>query len=316
MVRLRERRIQDLLADHPGDIVLAIAEMIAAMRASLPTWEGAASPVGIGVPAIVREDGSLRRGLRSGIPGGTALRERLSQYLGAEVVVDNDASLAALGEALFGAGQGERHIALLTLGTNIGMGVVVDGRVYRGARGAAGEIGTVPVRLAPSESLRWEVIGARRRRDPHGSRPAQGYVWLEELYGGEALMDTWRARSLAGAGQDAASTGRVLQLAAAGDLVAGELVREAVDGWALAIATTGNVLDPGIVLIAGGMAADIGPHLDSLRRAVEGLMPGRSPRIDIASLGPLAGLMGAAAAARAASVTAPSGPGPGRREGA
>ena len=158
VARLAERRIQDLLVEHPDDIVVAIAEMIAAMKALLPAGAAAAGPVGIGVPAIVSEDGSLRVGLRSGIPGGPALRQRLSQHLGTEVVVDNDASLAALGEAIFGAGQGERHIALLTLGTNIGMGVVVDERVYRGARGAAGEIGTVPVWLAPSDALRWELI--------------------------------------------------------------------------------------------------------------------------------------------------------------
>ena len=137
----------------------------------------------------------------------------------------------------------------------------------------------------------------------------------------------WRARSHPNAGPGAASTGRVLQLAAAGDPVADELVQEAVRGWALAIATTANVLDPGIVLIAGGMAADLGPHLENLRAAVEGLMPGRSPRIGIASLGPLAGLIGAAAAARAGSgaarpkrsvpsgPAASSGPGPGQREG-
>jgi len=297
VLRVNERRLADLLLDYPGDVVSAIGEMISAVRAASPDVDQ--GPIGIGVPAIVREDGSLRVALSSGIPGGSVLRDRLTERLASEVVVDNDASLAALGEALYGAGQGEHHVALLTLGTNIGMGVVIDGRVYRGARGAAGEIGTVPLRLGPTEADRWQLVRARRQQVPQSAWPTDGYVWLEELYGGQALLDLWKKRSAAGNRDQVRTTERVLALAAAGDRVAADLVHEAVDGWAAAIATVGNVLDPGIVLIAGGIAADLGPHLESIRQAVGALMPGRAPRVEIAALGPLAGLIGAGAAARA-----------------
>ena len=104
-------------------------------------------PIGVGVPAIVLEGGSLRVNLSSGLPAGSTLRDSLSRRFATDVLVDNDASLAALGELLYGAGTGESSLALLTLGTNIGMGIVVDGRIYRGAHGAAGEIGMVPLRL-------------------------------------------------------------------------------------------------------------------------------------------------------------------------
>lgn len=297
---LVEHLIPDLLARYPGDIVDAVAELIASVRASAPAGDARSSPIGVGVPAIVREDGSLRVGLISGIPGGSALRDRLSERFATEVVVDNDASLAAFGEALYGAGQGESNLVLLTLGTNIGMGIVVDGRIYRGARGGAGEIGTVPVRLGPSEVLRWAVVEAARRDNPQSSPPTDGYVWLEELYGGQALADTWRVLTDARVDDRASPAPRVLQLADAGDTVAGDLVPQAIEGWALGIATTAAILDPGIVLIGGGIAADIRPHLSDLRQAVQGLMPGRAPRVEIAALGPKAGLIGAAAAARLA----------------
>ena len=300
VVRMVERGIPDLLAQYPGDIVLAVTELMAEMRASSPDREDAPSPIGVGVPAIVREDGSLRVGLSSGIPGGSTLRDRLSQRFATEVFVDNDASLAALGEVIYGAGAGQRDLVLLTLGSNIGMGIVADGRIYRGARGGAGEIGTVPLRLGSHETARWEVVDALRRTSPASSRPADGYVWLEELYGGQALASMWRLRAPGGTAEGSPGTPRVLPLAAAGDPVARELVSQAIDGWALAIATTSGIIDPAMVLIGGGIAADIGPHLGPLRQAVEGLMPGRAPHVEIATLGPLAGLIGAAARARLA----------------
>jgi len=299
VVHVVERRIPDLLAAHGGDMVLAVAEALAEVQASMEDDHQSVpdrhEPIGVGVPAIVLEGGSLRVGLSSGLPAGTTLRDRLSERFQAEVVIDNDASLAALGELVYGAGTGERSLALLTLGTNIGMGIVVDGRVYRGAHGAAGEIGTVPLRLGPSP--RWELI-EKRRLVGGQSVPPPGYVWLEEIYGGQALADAWSVAASGGPPGGSLSMPRALQRATAGDEVAREIVAEALQGWALAIATTCNVLDPNIVLLGGGMAADLGPYLDQLRQVAEGLMPGRPPRIEIATLGPWAGLIGAAAAAR------------------
>ena len=300
VTHLVERRIPDLHAAYGGDMVLALAEVLAAVQASAaqgqaPVPGRLAGPIGVGVPAIVLEGGSLRVSLSSGLPAGTVLRDRLSERFATRVVVDNDASLAALGELLYGAGIGESSLALLTLGTNIGMGIVVDGSIYRGARGAAGEIGTVPLRLGASP--RWDLIEERRRGSDQPP-PPDGYAWLEEVYGGQALGDAWRVAASAGASDNSLSMPRALQLATAGDEVARGIVAEAVQGWALAISTTCGVLDPSVVLLGGGMAADLAPYLDQLRDVVESFMPGRAPRIEMATLGPWAGLIGAAAAAR------------------
>jgi len=99
---------------------------------------------------------------------------------------------------------------------------------------------------------------------------------------------------------------RALQLATAGDETAKGIVAEALQGWALAISTTCGVLDPSLVLLGGGMVADLAPYLDRLRDVVEAFMPGRAPRIEMATLGPWAGLIGAAAAARLSGTNARS----------
>jgi predicted NBD/HSP70 family sugar kinase len=300
VIHIVEQPIPALLRSFGGDMVLAVAEVLAEVGASTPAYDlvsraGAVGPIGVGVPAIVLEDGSLWIGLSSGLPAGTTLRDYLSERFGTHVVVDNDAGLAALGELVYGAGAGEKSLALLTLGTNVGMGIVVDGRIYRGAHGAAGEIGTVPLPIGVSR--RRDLI-EKRRRSSDQPPPPDGYAWLEEVYGGQALADAWRMAASAGTASASLSMPRALQLATGGDEAAKEIVDDAVEGWALAIATTCAVLDPGVVLLSGGMAADLGPYLDQLRHALEGFMPGRPPRIEIAALGPSAGLIGAAAAAR------------------
>ena len=138
LVYLVERRIPDLLAAYDGDMVLAVGEVLVEAQASMgedgaPSPVGPVGPIGVGVPAIVLEGGSLRVSLSSGLPAGSTLRDSLSRRFATDVLVDNDASLAALGELVYGAGTGESSLALLTLGTNIGMGIVVDGRIYRAA---------------------------------------------------------------------------------------------------------------------------------------------------------------------------------------
>jgi glucokinase len=324
---LVERDVAALGREHGGDLISGIAALLAAVRneaeqrlAAARDGAGAGAPllratVGIGVPAIVRADGSLRAELPFGLPAGTELRDRLRSELGTEVVVDNDASLAALGEAHHGAGGGEPTVVLVTLGTNIGMGVVVDGEIYRGVHGAAGELGTVALPLASFEVARWRQVHDRRRRSS-AAPPADGYALLEELYGGQALSEAWfdAARQAEATGSDVvpgtSAGARVLALATAGDAVADRLVDEALSGWAFAIAAVVNILDPGAVLIGGGIASDIGPFLDVLRSRVDGLLPGRAAKLAVATLGPSAGLIGAAVAAGLHDRAAARGSGP------
>jgi predicted NBD/HSP70 family sugar kinase len=98
VTHLVERRTPDLHDAYGGDMVLALAEVLVAVQASAaqdrpPAAGHLGGPIGVGVPAIVLEGGSLRAGLSSGPPAGTVLRDRLSERFATPVVVENDARL-------------------------------------------------------------------------------------------------------------------------------------------------------------------------------------------------------------------------------
>jgi glucokinase len=103
--------------------------------------------IGCGVPSIV----DLERGIVyqvENIPSWNEvpLKDELEQRYGVPVYVNNDANAFAVGELYFGAGRGHRHMVGLTLGTGLGAGVIIDGRLYSGANCAAGELGSLPYR--------------------------------------------------------------------------------------------------------------------------------------------------------------------------
>ncbi len=106
---------------------------------------GESLAVGVGVPGLVDHDGVLRfapniRGVED-----LAIRAELAKRLGVDVNVDNDATCAAWGERAMGAAHGRDHVILVTLGTGVGGGIVIEGRLVRGANGFAGEIGHMVV---------------------------------------------------------------------------------------------------------------------------------------------------------------------------
>jgi len=103
------------------------------------------SGVGVGVPGPVNEDGVVLVGVNIGWHQPVAVKEKLSASLGMPVFVTNDANLAALGEMWLGAAKGANSAIMYTLGTGIGGGIIVDGKVINGKNGAGGEIGHVTV---------------------------------------------------------------------------------------------------------------------------------------------------------------------------
>jgi glucokinase len=209
------------------------------------------------------------------------------------VVIDNDANAAALGEALFGAGRGERNVLYVNIGTGIGAGVILNGSLYHGNNGVAGEIGHVTVQpggppcgcgkrgcleaLASGPSL------GRRARDA-AVRDRLAAAALLQLAAGEV-------QGIEGA--------HVFAAAAAGDPFAKQLVEETAGYLGLAFANAANLLDPGVIVVGGGLA-DAGEVLFApLRDAVrQHLLPSApAPPVVPAALGYNAGIAGALALA-------------------
>jgi glucokinase len=241
---------------------------------------------GVGIAATVDGHGNIVASPDVVAPLGAELRDAVAAVLEVPVVVENDANVAAVAEHRLGAARGHAHAAVLTLGTNIGLGLIVDGRLYRGAHGAAGEVGLL---LAPATTSGGRN-GRQREVDagPLGrsrSRAPDGYAWIEELVGGGALA--------------AASGGIRIFGAAESDQVARAAVARAIEGWALVIADLVVLVDPGIVVLVGGLAVDAAGVLPRLQRRVAELVA-RSPEVTLGTVGPDAPLFGADLLARAA----------------
>ncbi|UQU67787.1 ROK family protein [Couchioplanes caeruleus] len=199
---------------------------------------------------------------------------RLADVAGATYVVENDADLAAIGEATYGLGRDVRHFVYVSIGTGTGMGIVIDGKLYRGFRGAAGEIGYLPVGDG----------------DPLLDRPGTRQRGMfESVASAGALVATSRRLGM----QDGVTAKDVLDAARAGDEAAVRTVQREIDHLGRALAGVTAVLDPELVVLGGGVgghAGDLftGPLLERLRSLVA-LDP---PRIEVSTLGTDAVLLG------------------------
>ncbi len=204
------------------------------------------------------------------------LHELVSALAGAgsDVVVENDANLCAVGEHALGAALGVDVLVCLTVGTGIGMGLLVDGKLFRGAHGAAGEIADLPYGPLPSGA------GARR--------PGP----IESAAAGHAVLAAARSLGLA----KARSAKDVFRLARAGDELAVRVVEEEAEKLAYVVSAVTAVLDPRLIVLGGGIGGNADLLAEPMRRALAATIPA-VPDIVAGQLGEDAVLAGAIATA-------------------
>lgn len=279
-----------------------IAEMCADIQRLTTKLVGAgrATGIGIGVPGII----DLHTGLiheSPNLPGwdNYPVRDEIERRLGTRVILENDANAAGLGEHWLGAGRGHDDLCMFTLGTGVGGGIVLGGRIWHGMTGMAGELGHFTV-------------------DPEG--PACGCGnrgCLEQFASATAIVRMAREASAGGSapalqralGGDAEFSSKVVyQMAIQGDEPSREIFRRV--GWALGVIVAGviNTLNLPMVVIGGGVASAweaFAPSLlDEVKRrsfVYRATAPGETGRIEPgktmvtrALLGSDAGLFGAA----------------------
>jgi len=213
--------------------------------------------------------------------GRSGLLQDLRQALGASVDVENDANLAAVGEGAFGAGVGVPTFCFLTVGTGVGMGIVVDGRLYRGARGAAGEVAFLPVGADGTP-------GAPPPSDPGLSRRGM----LEAATAADAVVRTARALGMGGA----RSSQAVFEAARRGDPTALRAVELEGERLALVVGSVAAVIDPELVVLGGGIGRNLDLLQAPLTRRLHEVTPLR-PHVVVSRLGDDAVLRGAIAVA-------------------
>jgi glucokinase len=276
-----------------ADSTQACLNGIVACIADLEHGSGQVEAIGVGVASMV-DFGAGHVVESVNLPlADVPLRDLLQRRFRVPVVIDNDATAAAIGEHAFGAGEGAREMLMLTLGTGVGGGIICDGRPYRGFSGAAAEFGHIII----------DVDG------PKCPANCPNYGCLEVYVAGPAMA---AAAASAAAAQPASALG--LALAAGEPVDARLLTRLGLSGDAGAVTifarlgeylgaglvTLVNIFNPEVIVIGGGAAAAgellLGPARGVLQ--ARGSRPARDQvRVVPASLGPDAGLIGAAALA-------------------
>jgi glucokinase len=234
---------------------------------------GEVEALGLGIPS--RIDQRAGRAVASvNVPlEGVDLRDRMRERHGLPVGIDNDANAAAIAEWRVGAAAGARDVVMLTLGTGVGGGLVLDGKPYRGATGSGAELGHIVLELDGPPC----GCGGRGHLESFAAGPAADRV-ARKLYGPVA-----DARELVERGR-------------AGEEAALEALAGIGRYLGAGIATFVNVFEPEFVVIGGGFGEAgellLGPAREVLAR--EGLAPGRETvRVVEAQLGGDAGVIGA-----------------------
>jgi len=204
--------------------------------------------IGLGSPGAIDTEQGLVIECAPNIPDwtGRQIREPIVERFGLPTFVDNDAKMAVIGEAVFGAGAGHRHLFVVTLGTGIGGGVVLNGRIHRGAFFCAGEIGHATVQIDGRRC----VCGKDGHLEAYAS--ATGIVGMAREH-----LEQGRKSALTRMAQDdpnGLSAKMVLDTARAGDELALEVVNLAAHYLGMALAHFAMVFDPEIMIVSGGIA--------------------------------------------------------------
>ena len=251
---------------YPTPPVAELVPLLADMFHEL----GGTTALGIGVPGLITPEGVVKASPNMpgafNVPVGPQLREQLA----IAVHVENDATMAAFGEWKAGAARGAENAVMVTLGTGIGGGIVMSGKLQRGANGFAGEIGHMVVQRDGDEC----VCGRRGCWERYASGSA-----LKMLSGGSSGEEVFTA-------------------AVAGDAKALEVVDAYAQWIAVGLASLTNICDPEIIVLGGGVVDSVGVVMDAVRTSfIDALYSAQwraHPQLVTAELGARAGAIGSA----------------------
>jgi glucokinase len=288
------RILERVRVPTPPDDELATLAALHAVVDELRDRDPRVEAIGVGAAGLVERPGGNARWAPHNTYRRLELRRLLHERTGLPTSVDNDGNAAAWAEARFGAGAVSDDLVLVNVGTGIGGGLVLNGQLYHGEHGFAGELGHLIV-------------------DPGGDRcPCGNRGCLEAMASGSTLGRLGREAAAADPG------GRLAALAGGPDLVTGEVVFaaaaegdkpalalfERVGHWlGVGIASLVTIFDPDLVVVGGGVAATgdllLAPARASFERYVHARDHRDLPPVVPARLGPDAGLVGAATLALA-----------------
>jgi glucokinase-like ROK family protein len=255
---LEELEFPFSVTDGPNNCLTQIDGYVHDLLSKLRIDINQISAIGMDVPgSIVAEVGG-----GSSLPimpgwGNYPIRKHLEELWQVPVTIGNDAELGALGEWAYGAGRGERNLAYIKVGTEVGAGLLLDGHIYRGTTGSAGEIGHITI----------QENGPLCKCGNHGC--------LEAMAGGQAIARKGREAIESGKRTQLSAIApekiRAIDVAAAaqkGDLVAQQIITDAGVHLGIAIASLVNLFNPSMVVIGGGVSQSGDLLLEPIRKTV------------------------------------------------
>jgi glucokinase len=274
---------------NEDQLVEMLVREVSAARDARPEVEA----VGLGIPATFDHETGVAVAAVNLPIADLPIRDLVADRVGLPVFVDNDANVAALAESLYGAAKGKRDVVMLTVGTGIGGGLILNGEVYRGSTGAGAELGHVVIQADGPPC--------------QGNCPNHGCV--EALASGTALGREGKAAA------ESSPDSALGKLLAAGETVDGTAVTKAAlagDATGIAVfdligsrlgiacSSLANIFQPDAIVVGGGVIAAGDLLLEPARRELRerALNPMNKTPILAATLGNDAGMIGAAALAR------------------
>mgnify|MGYP003302730497 CR=1 FL=1 len=213
--------------------------------------------IGVGVPGPVSEDGIVNKCINLGW-GVINLHEELSALTGFAVKAGNDANVAALGECWKGSGQGYRDMVLATLGTGIGGGVVIDGKIINGAHGAGGEIGHSKLNPMEEDQCNCGGYGCAEQYCSATGIVRLAKKYLREYTGESTLLTLENPEA-----KD------IFAAAERGDAAACEILEQVYRYMGLFLANVCCVVDPEVIVLGGGVSKAGEPLITGARNYFE-----------------------------------------------
>ncbi len=255
-------------------LIDAIAQAVLRLLRAARVPQSSVLGIGLGLPGLIDPQRGFVNFLPN-IPGwkNVPLKKMLEKKLRLPVFIDNDAKIVALAEWKFGSGRGFDHLVCLTLGTGVGSGLILDGRLYRGADNTAGELGHLPL------------------NEKGAACNCGGVACLERTIGNRYLVQ--RSRKIFGKGLEPQAVGK---LAKRGDARALRFWKETAEHLGNALAGVVNLLNPQCIVVGGGVANNFRFMRKTLievlrRRALR--VPARRVKVVRARLVKDAGILGA-----------------------
>jgi predicted NBD/HSP70 family sugar kinase len=269
---------QPTAKDGSRAIGVQVLEMVSEVIDQTSAVHGRPLALGMSSPGIVDQASGRVTSLAYNVvpEGGFDPLEVIRDRFDLPVIIENNVNLAAVGEKWFGLARGVSTMVFISIGAGVGMGIIIDDELVRGAHGAAGEIGYLPSAADPFDP----------RHRLHGG--------LEDEVGATAILVAFRERRRP---EDpvVSSVSEVFQLAGAGNVTARSVVDNVAARFGAAIATACAILDPELVVLGGGIGAS--PLLlRPVRGSAAALVP-ITARIETSLLAERAALQGAIAVA-------------------